>query len=48
MFTGAWKTYIKKIIVKIAFSAKPNRFYEIYTQNTSDNQRLVRLKVHVI
>ena len=25
----------KKIIVKIAFSAKPNRFYEIYTQNTS-------------
>ena len=30
MFTGVQKT-----IVKIAFSAKPNRFYEIYIQNTS-------------
>ena len=29
-------TYIKKIIVKIAYSAKPNQFYEMYTQNTSE------------
>ena len=37
MFTGVQTTYIKKIIVKIAPSAKPNRFYEIHTQNSSDS-----------
>ena len=36
MFTGFQTTYIKKKTVKIAHSAKPNRFYEIYSQNTSD------------
>ena len=38
MFTGVKTTYIKKNIVKIAHSTKPNRFYEIHTQNTSEAQ----------